>query len=86
MLISFFIFEPKSEQLEDAYLSIKSSGLINEIYLDTAHIFKKDNGFLPSDEKYQTVLTDSNGRIILIGTPLTNHKIEKLFLQLITEN
>lgn len=46
-----FIFEPKPEQLEDACLSVKSSGLINEIYLDTASVFRKNNPFIPKEEK-----------------------------------
>lgn len=78
-----FIFEPKTEQIEDAYLSVKSSGLINEIYLDTACTFRKDNAFIPNDEKFQTMLVDEKGHILIIGNPLTNHKIKELFLQII---
>lgn len=78
-----FIFEVKRGQIEDALLSVESSGLKNRVYLDTAFLFKKENPFVPIDEKFHTMLIDKNGIILLIGNPRTNKKIEQLFTNII---
>lgn len=78
-----FIFEPKSSQIEDAHLAAESSGLKNRIYLDTACVFRADNAFMPSDNKYHTVLVNENDSIVLIGNPKSNKKVEAMFLDII---
>ena len=81
-----FIFEPKSEQIEDAHFAVESSGLKNRIYLDTAYIFRKDNKFIPKDRKYHTMLVDEKDSIVLIGDPKANKNIERIFLNIINKH
>jgi hypothetical protein len=78
-----FIFEPKSDQIEDAHFAVESSGLKNRVYLDTASVFRKENKFIPKDSKYHTMLIDKNDSIILIGNPKNNKKVEEIFLDII---
>lgn len=78
-----FIFEPKRNQIEDAHLAAESSGLKNRLYLDTACVFRAENSFIPSDDKYHTMLINSKDSIVMVGSPLTNRSIRKVFLQIL---
>lgn len=78
-----FIFEPKKEQIEDAIWAVESSGLKNRIYIDTACVFKRDNPFVPKAEMYHAMLINKKDSILLVGMPLTNHKVEELFFNII---
>ena len=80
-----FIFEPKAEQIEDAHFAVESSGLKNRVYLDTAHVFRKENMFMPKDSKYHTLLIDNRDSILLVGNPKSNNKIEEFFLKIINK-
>lgn len=80
-----FIFEPKTDQIEDAHLAVESSGLKNRIYLDTACVFRDDNAFMPRDKKYHAVLINQKDSIVLIGNPKSNKQVEAMFLD-ITNN
>ena len=73
-----FIFEPSRAVLEDVYLAIESSGLKNPIYVDTACVFKKENECISDDIKYHSFLLDDKSKILVVGNPLFNKKIEKL--------
>lgn len=81
-----FIFEPKNDQIEDANFSVESSGLKNRVYLDTAHIFRNDNKFLPKDSKYYSILINSRDSILLVGNPKTNEKIRDVFFHIINKH
>lgn len=80
-----FIFEPGKALLEDVYLSIESSGLKNPIYVDTANVFRDNNRFLPSDLKFHSFLLDKNGKVLVVGNPLHNKKVEKLMDKLFSD-
>lgn len=81
-----FIVAPKRRQIEDTYLSIKSCGLVVPIYVDTAYAFNEANLFLPKSNVYHTFLIDGRGKILIIGNPLTNDKIDKLMRNFIKDN
>lgn len=81
-----FIFETKYNQIEDAHLAAESSGLKNRIYLDTAHIFRADNKFMPQEAAYHTMLINAKDSILLVGNPKTNKRIEKMFFNIISRH
>lgn len=73
-----FIFEPKKEQLEDVHFSIESSGLRNQVYVDSAFAFRKQNPFiLKTKVHYHTFLVD-NDIIVVVGNPMQNEKVKFL--------
>lgn len=78
-----FIFEPKKNQIEDSELSVESSGLKANIYLDTARVFRKENAFIPKGEKYHTMLIDTNDSIVMVGMPLTNTRIKNIYYKIL---
>lgn len=55
------------------------------IYVDTLGVFNRNNRHIPSNPELHTFLLDSNGYVLLVGNPLENEKIEKLFWQILEE-
>lgn len=78
-----FIFEPQTDQIEDSHFAVESSGLKNHIYLDTASVFRKENKYIPKEEKYHTMLINEKDSVVMVGTPLTSPKIESLFYKVL---
>lgn len=78
-----FIFEPRRDQIEDSHFAVESSGLKNHIYLDTASVFRKENKYIPKEEKYHTMLINEKDSVVMVGTPLTSSKIESLFYKIL---
>ena len=76
-----FVFEPKQGdiELDNLFLAAEYSGLNNCIYIDTAMTFKKQNDFLPESKLYHSFLLDKNNRILFVGNPIDNKKIEEIF-------
>lgn len=73
-----FIFEANRALLEDVYLAIESSGLKNPIYVDTAYVFRRGNEFVPEGVQYHSFLLNKEGKVLVVGNPMLNKKIEKL--------
>lgn len=79
----FFIVAPKTEQVEDAFLSIESCGLKNDIYVDTAYLFRKMNKGLPQDAKFHSFVINNENKVILVGDALHSSNIRNLFNKII---
>ena len=48
--------------------------------------FEKLNPHLPKNKVLHTFLLDENNNVILVGNPLHNKKIEKMFYKIVEEN
>ena len=48
------------------------------IYIDKEGAFRKRNPFFPESKIMHVLLLDEGGRVILVGNPLNNKKIEEL--------
>lgn len=83
-ICSCFIFAPKKDQVEDVYLSVKSSGFKNPVYVDTAYCFQKANNFIPNDVLYHSLGINKKKEIIVVGNPLHNKKVKKIYDELVT--
>lgn len=80
---AIFIFSPSHIDLEVLKFAIKSQEISFPIYIDTLGVFKKMNHYLPDNSLLHTFLIDKEGKIILVGSPLDNKMIEKMFLEII---
>lgn len=80
--VNIFIIEPSPRRKQYLSSDYKNNLLPQVIFVDTAHIFMEKNK-LPSETMYHTFLLDENNKIILVGNPLTNKKIEGMILALI---
>lgn len=80
--VNIFIIEPSPRRKQSLSSDYKNNLLPQVILVDTAHVFMGKNK-LPSETMYHTFLLDENNKIILVGNPLTNKKIEGMILSLI---
>ena len=48
-------------------------------YLDSANIFEHQNQHIPSDVLFHTFLLDENMNVVLVGDPIRNKEINKIF-------
>lgn len=81
-----FIVAPKPEQMEDAFLSIESSGLKKPVYVDTTYAFRKANKDFPNDSRFHTFLLDRNDSILLVGNPLEMQIVKELLYKNFSNN
>lgn len=79
-----FIVAPRKEQMEDVYLSLEYSGLKSPVYVDTAYVFRQENPHIPAAGMYHVFLLDRNDSVLLVGNPLNNPKIDKIFKRTVT--
>ena len=79
-----FIVSPPKWQLEDVFLAIESSGLKNDIYVDSLSIFSGVNPNLPQDIKYHSFILDMDNNPKLVGNVLENPSIRKIFDKLLS--
>lgn len=74
-----FILAPKKKDMEDVNVELEITDLQSSIYVDTAFAFKKNNKDLPKENKYHSFLLNTEGKVILIGSPIANKKIMDIY-------
>jgi len=55
------------------------------VLIDTLGEFEKLNVHLPKDRAFHTFLLDENNNVILVGDPLYNKMIRKMFYKIVEE-
>lgn len=55
------------------------------IFVDSANIFRKINPTIPSEMMYHTFLLDENDKVILVGNPMVNPKIEQMLISMVED-
>lgn len=81
-----FILSPRPDRLEDVYLSLAFSGLQSHVYVDTAFVFQKENPQIPAEYDYHTFLLNTNDSIVIVGNPIDNKSVDKLYKKLLNKN
>lgn len=82
----YFIFCPAKKDIQRVKLALcKNTALNNLILLDTLGEFEKWNPHLPKNKMLHTFLLDENNNVILVGSPLHNKNIRKMFYQVVEE-
>lgn len=80
-----FIVESDTVKMNELKFEVASCGLLNEVYLDTAFVFRNHNTFLPDDTRLHTFLLDKDGCIIVVGNPLYNQRLRELMMRVMNE-
>lgn len=81
----YFIFSPTPEKYLDFKIQLKILEMHFPIYVDTLGLFERSNPHLSSNPAMHTFLLDEDNNVLLVGNPLENKKIEKLFWQIVEE-
>lgn len=76
-----FIFDPRDGMLDELREKLVQSGFKHPVYIDSTHVFGKDNVNIPSDPLYHSFLMNNKNEIILVGNPCTNLQIKDLLLK-----
>lgn len=79
-----FIFCPSEKEKGDLIAAYRSSGLEHSILIDTCGIFPRQNPHIPQESRFHTFLLDSVGKVVLVGNPIKNMRIKKLYYEIIT--
>ena len=74
-----FIFSPKSSDLHNVKIDLRTSGFKYPAYIDKENLFRKKNPGIPADERLHTFLLDENNKVILVGSPLRNKALWELY-------
>ena len=80
-----FIIEARDGGADNLYGQLGMTNLKHCIYIDSNRSFSKNNPQIPSNSLCHTFLLDESNKIVLIGNPLKNEAIEKIFLRKIKE-
>lgn len=85
--VSFcFIFSPSEKDLKSFLCMAETFGYSNPIYLDSTNIFTRKNQHIPQGALFHTFLLDENKNVILVGDPVKNEKINKVFWNILDGN
>ena len=78
-----FILAPKKEDMEDVNVELEITDLQSSIYVDTAFVFKMNNKDFPKENKYHSFLLNTDGKVIFIGSPITNKKLMDIYKNIV---
>lgn len=73
-----FLIFPKKEALPEVLAMVDEIGYKN-VFIDMEREFMTQNTFLPANNFFHVFLLDSTNKIKLIGSPLNNKKMNKLY-------
>lgn len=80
-----FIYSPSKEEKERFLANIKMVKLKWPVYVDTCSYFTVANPYIPNNSMFHTFLVNEENRIMLVGNPLYNEKVERMILKVIKE-
>jgi hypothetical protein len=81
----FFIINIQAQDYNIVKSALNLSQLKHSVYIDTIDVFKQNNPQLPDSRIHHTFLLNKENKVVLIGNPLYNERVEKLFLELLKE-
>lgn len=79
-----FLMLIDSKEYEEVIANVMKSDFVHPIGIDTLSHFKRRNKF-PDRDDFQTVLLDSEDRILLLGNPVKNPKIRELYKKIVED-
>ena len=82
----YFLFESSSSALARISVSLREQELNYPVRIDTLFQFSKLNSHIPTSSVYHTFLLDKDNNVLIVGNPMTNKKVEKLFMEVVNKN
>jgi hypothetical protein len=74
-----FLFTPKPDDLHAVRIALMSYKIDYPVFLADQTEFVKLNACLPQDDRMHTFLLDADNKVLLVGNPLRNDKLWKLY-------
>lgn len=82
---AYFIFRPLSESLGAFGITMRTVSPPFPVFVDTADVFLQSNPHFPSDHTLHTFLIGRDNRVLVVGDPLTNERVDKLLWKVLEE-
>lgn len=77
--ISFmYILSPLHEEYENVCMQLQRKKLSYSVFLDKDNVFAKNNKNILSKSIYHVFLLDNNNKIVYLGDPRANRKLNKI--------
>lgn len=80
-----FIISPDRKSKETLRSKYREKLIPQTIFVDTANVFMKANANIPSESMFHTFLLDENNKVVLVGNPMLNNKIEDMMISILEE-
>ena len=84
-----FLFTPKKDGLQKAFIASRSDKLNYPIFIDQHATFLKQNPKFPKNRLLHSFLLDKNNKVVLVGNPLHNPGLWALYkrtIQMMIDN
>ena len=83
-----FLVVLESNKLDMNYAKeqIEIAGIQSPVFLDTLSIFRRHNPQIPNNKLFHTFLLDESDRVLLVGSPLRNERVDKLLRKIVNEH
>lgn len=78
-----FIFSAKPEEVFQYINAYNNNNIKANVYLDTTEVFMKSNPQIPKEAIYHTLLLDRYDSVLLVGNPIGNENIGKIYKKII---
>lgn len=75
----YFIYSPAKKDINDIKMALRNNMFDYPVLIDEKGDFERLNPHLPKNKQLHTFLLDENNNVILVGNPLNNKEVEKLF-------
>lgn len=75
----YFIFYPPKNGRDGLNIELRNLKMNYPVLIDEKGDFERLNPHLPKNKQLHTFLLDENNNVILVGNPLNNKEVEKLF-------
>ncbi|MDR2912779.1 MAG: hypothetical protein LBV38_05755 [Alistipes sp.] len=77
--VPLFLFSPPRAKIEEVILLLRYSQFDYPVFIDESNAFRRTNPHIPADSRFHTFLLDGNGKVLLIGDPVQNSELWKLY-------
>lgn len=81
----YHILSPRKQDINKVRIALAGSALEYPVIIDTLGDFGRQNAHIPQNKALHTFLLDENNKVILVGDPLHNKKIEEIFYKIVEE-
>lgn len=81
-----YIVKTSQEKMEDSYHKICNARLRGKVYFDTCDTLRKCNPEFPESSLLHTFMTDTLGKVVMVGNPYLNKDMVKVFRKVINKH
>lgn len=78
-----FVVSIKRKEKQRTEVLFSNCGLEHSVYLDTCNAFRKANPNFPSNKLFHTFVVNNEGKVLMVGNPFQDEKMEALFQKVI---